>query len=433
MQVGTTSAAYASGMAMGAAFAVLLTAASLRFALTGSVISSVLLGVLAVVLFAYAAFAARMWRRTRPSDLLVGADGLVVQGGPHHGRAIAWPALLAPYASVERRDEVRLELAWLLVGFPLLLLSELFVATVASSSRGGTTWLRSLPVARLRVHVRTGETIVLGETEDPEEAESLEAARATIALVVEGRRAVRQAPASPAEIVVCPTCGAPCVASEAPTSACMHCAAAVVMPDAVRRLAASARESSVARAESHRLVKRLLEQPPAGKIDARFRALAILQLAVWPIGWAAVALRVRATGWSSSEILYLLFPGVAVLSGYFLALNAATPRRALRALTLGFGALAPARDGELARCRRCHGALAAAEGVATCTYCSADNIVGIDLRSAVSAARAQQPTFDDVLGRHRERRVSAIGLVVVAALFACFWLAVTVAHAWWGA
>ncbi len=80
-------------------------------------------------------------------------------------------------------------------------------------------------------------------------------------------------------------------------------------------------------------------------------------------------------------------------------------------LTLGFGALAPTRDGEPSRCRRCQGPLphAGIGGVAPCAYCGAENIVGLDLRPSLDPARTEQHGFDTALTtRAKEKRLWAV-------------------------
>src|SRR5690606_23713765 len=126
---------------------------------------------------------------------------------------------------------------------------------------------------------------------------SLDAARDTIASVAEGRRVVEKAPLHPVRIVTCAACGAGVLPTDAPAARCVHCGASVTMNDDARRLAASARETASARAEGHRLVASLLEQPDAAGVDAKLRVLSMAQIAVWLVGWGAVAWHARAAGW----------------------------------------------------------------------------------------------------------------------------------------
>jgi hypothetical protein len=79
--------------------------------------------------------------------------------------------------------------------------------------------------------------------------------------------------------------------------------------------------------------------------------------------------------------------GLVEASVCLVVLGAATwilaGRRALRLLTVGFGALAPERPGEPPACRRCGGPLpepGAGSAVARCIYCSATNVMAADLR-----------------------------------------------------
>lgn len=429
LQVGTGAITYATGMAVGAAFTVLLAVGAIASATSASPVQAIVLAVVALLMLAYAVSAARIARRTRASDLGIHEGGVLVRGGPRSGRSVGWAELRPPFASVQTAQEHRVELAWILVGFPLAFVAGLFFSSLGGRSDSGAGPVRAVTVTRLWLHMRGGEDVLLAETEDEDEAASILAAADTMSSLAEGRRVVEQASACAASIVVCAECGAAAIPSEESSSPCTHCGARVPMPDPVRRLAASARESAAARADSHRIVTTLLEQPDAVRVNRRLRVLLALQLAAWPLGWAAAAWHARAAGWSGSEIPHLLLPLIAVLGLLFVALGTVSERRALRALALGFGALAPRRPGEAARCRRCHGPLAAAAGVAACAYCGADNVVGIDLRAVVDAARAEQPTFDELLSRRRQTRVSTIGLGIVAMIFMLFWLGVTAAHA----
>jgi hypothetical protein len=278
------------------------------------------------------------------------------------------------------------------------------------------------------LHLRTGERIEVAETDDELEAQSLAAARDSIEAVAMGRRFVEQAPVVAADVVTCGSCGAPVVPTEATTGPCGFCNQSVTMPAPARALAESARRSATAQERDGRLVALLLEQPDAHTVNRRLGLIAASAVFGWVFGWAAVGWRVSTHGWSSSELLYVAAPGLFVMSCAFFALATVSDRAALQTLALGYGALAPRREGEPPRCRRCHGPLGTPNGVVACIYCQADNIVGIDLRPVVDDARAQEERFDAALASRRSARVSLVTLLVVALLLTAGWLAVTVSH-----
>ena len=119
-----------------------------------------------------------------------------------------------------------------------------------------------------------------------------------------------------------------------------------------------------------------------------------------------------------------------MLAGFFFARGRLADRGALQLLTLGFGALAPAREGQPSRCRMCQGPLpeTGLGGVTPCRYCAAENIVGIDLRPSVDQARSEQSNFDQALrARKREKRLW-MTLSLVAWLALLCWAGGTTAY-----
>ena len=271
---------------------------------------------------------------------------------------------------------------------------------------------------------------MVGTTDREVEASSMQAAAESIDAVMSGRRYVEQAPAIAARIVSCRNCGAPAVASEAPAVACMYCRAPVVMPPEVRQQAAAMQSMKASRATSEKIVAKLVRQPRAGRVNVRLLVFVVFMFLAWPVGWGIVAPSVIGDGWEPLDLVFLLMPFAAVMIGCFLARAGLADRGALQLLTLGFGALAPRRDGEPARCRRCHGPLqnAALGGVVQCVYCAADNIVGLDLRPTVGPARAEQATFDAALAKRKSDKTTWAVLSAVAIVVLVGWLGGSIAY-----
>jgi hypothetical protein len=145
-------------------------------------------------------------------------------------------------------------------------------------------------------------------------------------------------------------------------------------------------------------------------------------LAAWPLGWSMVLDHVMRSGVRPIDVLFSLSPAAAVCGGFFLARSRVAERGALTLLSLGFGALAPAREGEPPRCRRCLGPLPGEGlgGIVQCRYCGAENVAGLDLRPVVDKARGEAKTFDKALAVHRKERrlwrlLGAAALVVLGA------------------
>lgn len=440
LQVGT-SYLWNAGAAAASIFpALAMLGGPFVYAGADGLIAAVLVGVLLAgpMLFGGIGSLTRLGR-ARASDLEIDETAVTVVGGALGHRRFAFDELRAPYLEHETVSERRLSFGVLMLGV-LVLVAMAVVALllmILTNSEIGKVDLKGLPlrmsrdvdVSRLYLHTARGEQLVIAETEDPEEAASMAAAAESVDAVARGVRYVQQAAAAPAEILACPACGAPAVPGDAPRVACAHCGAAVAMTDHARSLAAAAEAMRGARVLERAMVARMLAAPTASKTHARLRAVLAAMLLAWPIGWTLVASRVASTGWSASAVVFLCAPVAGVLGGAFLGLAALADRVALRVLTLGFGALAPARPGAPARCRRCLGPLAAADGVAVCGYCGADNVVGIDLRPAIAPARAEQATLAEALEKDHEAQVSRRTMVVLAVVMIGGWIAATIGFA----
>jgi hypothetical protein len=408
----------------------------------GAIVGLVLLVAITLPYIIYAIASLVRSVRARASDVVIDAAGIVIHGGPHHDRRLAWQELSPPFATVEVATEKRFRLGRLLFGTVLVILSlavnALVLLVLANSKEStanigfvwfGSPWKRKeITVWRLWI-VTPRENILVGTTDREQEASSMGAAAESIDAVVAGRRYVEQAPAVPARIVTCHNCGAPVVPVPAPAVPCFYCGAQVAIPPDIAQQAMAVQAMRASRATSQRIVAKLVEQPRASRVNVRILVLAVFMFLAWPIGWALVAPRVVADGWSPTDIAFLLLPFAAVLAVCFFARAGLTDRGALQLLTLGFGALAPRRDGEPARCRRCQGPLPAADvgGCVSCAYCAADNVVGIDLRPTVQAARAEQTSLDDALRKRSSERTTWAFMTALAVLLLGAWVGGSIA------
>ena len=357
--------------------------------------------------------------RNRASDVMLLTNGLVVDGGRLHGSAMPWAELTPPFAEVEETSVRRITMKTILL-IVLAMLIERFMVTSAREP---------VRVWRLHVHHR-GQRLMVGETDRPIERDSMLAAAASVCAVVSGQKYVAEAPTVAARIVSCRRCGGPAVPDDAPSVPCVYCGAPVPLPDDVRGQAAATKSQSPERSRTGEIIARLRDQPRAARANAWLLVLSFLMFGAWPLGWGLIAYRVLDDGFQVTDVLFLALPFAAVLAGFFLARGRLADRGALQLLTLGFGALAPARDGEPSRCRRCQAPLPAAGlgGVTRCRYCAAENIVGIDLRPSVDQARAEQSGFDDALrARRREKRLW-MTLSVVATVALLGWAGGTAAY-----
>lgn len=362
-----------------------------------------------------------MWTalKTRASDLLLYPEGVQIDGGRHGGARLPWQELTPPYAHVEQTEASRLTV-WRIFVFALSLLAR--NSQVSSPLAKVTVW-------RLWVH-QHGQPRLLGESDRPIEADSMRAAASSIEAVVSGQKYVAEAPAVQQHIAVCGGCGSPAVPDDAPAVKCAFCQAWVELPPQVRGQAAAAKAMAHTRTRSAQMIAKLLDQPRAASSNVWLLTFTLFMFGAWPLSWTLTAVRVLEAGYEGKDIAFLMFPLAAVLAGFFLARGRLADRGALQMLTLGFGALAPRREGEPSRCRRCQGPLpeVGLGGVAQCRYCTAENIVGLDLRPTVDQARTEQLTFDDALSTRSRERVlwgvlSALALVALVG-----WIAGTVAY-----
>jgi len=358
--------------------------------------------------------------RNRASDVMLRADGLVVDGGRLHGESIAWGELTQPFAELEETSANRLTLK-------KIVLVALSIA--AESNLVGKGVREPVKVWRLHVHQR-GVRRTIAETDRPIERDSMAAAASSICAVVSGQRYVAEAPAIAARILSCGRCGGPAIPDDAPAVTCVYCQAVVPVPPDIRGQAAATKAAAQGRSATAEIIAKLRDQPRAAHANAWLLVISALMFGAWPLGWGLIAFSVLSDGFQASDLLFLLLPFAAVLAGFFVARGRLADRGALQLLTLGFGALAPRREGEPARCRRCQGPLpiAGLGGVSQCRYCGSENIVGLDLRPSVNQARAEQQTFDEALRtRSREKRLWTT-LSVVSAFVLMGWAGGTVAY-----
>ncbi|HEX7667275.1 MAG TPA: hypothetical protein VF407_22240 [Polyangiaceae bacterium] len=356
--------------------------------------------------------------KTRASDLLLYPEGILVDGGRLHGQRIGWKELHAPYTEVEDTRVTRLTL-WRIFLFMLSLMNK--------RSREIVSPVEPVQVWRLHV-MHNGQRKLIAETDRPIERDSMNAAAASITAVVEGQKYVEQAPAVPQQILVCGACGGPAVPDDADVVPCKYCRAPVQVPPPLRHQAAGAKAMAQSRTTTTNMIAKLRAQPRAAHSNVWLLVISLFMFGAWPIGWGVIAYRVLDDGFQGQDALFLLLPLAAVLGGFFIARGRLADRGALQLLTLGFGALAPRREGEPSRCRRCQGPLpdAGIGGVSHCAYCGAENVVGLDLRPSLDPARTEQHTFDDALKKRQKEKTLWTVLTVVAVIALIGWIVGTV-------
>jgi hypothetical protein len=443
LQIGTSATWNATGAAATLLPALAFTLLPVLYGGAAGVLVAMFVGLtLTAPFIVYAIASLLRARHARASDVLLDGHGVTVVGGPMHGRRIAWNELAPPYAQVQQVTEKRFQLGYLLLGALLFLLFLAAIALMIVARNVnlnvfrifGTPWKRK-DIQFWQLWIFAGGERILAATSEREiEAQSMQAAAESIEAVATGRQYVQQAPAVASHVITCPGCGAPAVPDDTPAVTCPYCRTQVPMTPYARQQAAATRAASSSRDTTRKAVAKLLHQPQASNINVRLAIVTALMFAVWPLSWMIVAPHVIGNGWDVFDVPVLLLPFAGVLAWSFVARAQLADRGALQLLTLGFGALAPRRQGEPPRCRRCQGPLESSEvgGVVACRYCGSDNVVGLDMRPLVGPARAQQATLEAALSqRSSEKTKWAIlsGLAILALLVGTAITAIYVGHA----
>jgi hypothetical protein len=370
-------------------------------------------GVLAVIGMAFAATGSDDAQRQAPSDLFLDEAGVLVRGGPHDGVRLRWSEVadttVTPREDSEAGAVLRM-LAGLLRVLQLRGLAERMHARV--------------------VQLRVGER-VLGEAVRRPEVQSLRSLGQTLVGIAAAR--ARPEPETTdvgTEVVRCDDCGSPALPADRAQTECVACGNTVDMPESVRgRIRAHAQSRGGERLAQ--VIARVLDQPDARAAQRWLARGGWVMRSAWPLGLATLVTLAIAhaivpdenprivlveavpsgfpwrtdLGLSTLVVAGLLVAAAFALDAYF------ANRRALRLLTLDFGAAPPTIAGGAWSCRACAGPLPSGPRVlVTCAYCEADNVLGIDLR--LHARRVQAHTRS-VAGALRHRRRARIRLVLV--------------------
>lgn len=362
--------------------------------------------------------------RSRPSDVILASNGLLIEGGVYHSHFVPWPYIDPARTTLTVEKERRYTLVRILGNGLAVLLMLL--------ARRKLFWIEraEIDVARLRVGLTDGATMLVAEAERPIEKESLEALHD--AICSSGWRTPPGAPRPRRpggrhttlgiSILFCHRCGAVAVPDDKDAVPCRYCGWPVPMPPSTRARVAAGQRVSAGRATSNRLVGKLLQQPGAGVTGQKLLIAAIAMMLAWPVSFVVGGLEIATDLYEAAGLVSLLvFPVATILGLFFLLRAALADRFALRLLTLDFGAQHPNKEGDPYTCRRCDAPLADEPGsvVVGCRYCGADNILGLDLRrDAVKATREATSLEDALAKRQKERQLWGVltGVAVLLVL-----------------
>lgn len=369
----------------------------------GSLVGMVLSLIFLVMFILFVAQNARRALQRGASDLMLDDKGIRVSGGLADGLELGWSELQAPGASVDERDDRRVTLAGM---FGSVVMTGLTLATSGENYEGprptGDDLDPNADVGKwvLVLHGITNHDVA--ETDESSEARSFKSARSSIAAAHAGRTEAAAQPTVERTFLTCPSCAGPQVLVDAATVTCPFCAATVPVSDEFRRQAQAVAALGQSFARPRDTVARLQHQPLGRTVALVIAAGAVLMALSFVVFWG---LAWTKPGRFTVELVPL---PLAVMGLTVSLIRAWLARRgALRMLSLGYGALAPAQQGQAPRCRRCIGPLpgSPAGAVERCGYCGTDNVMGIDLRPVVHATRAAEETLEPMLAQlARERR-----------------------------
>ncbi len=331
--------------------------------------------------------------RQRPTDVILDRDGLRFEGGKRHGQRLAWGDIDGARSMIEPRKD-----------------SEL-------------ADLHALVLCR-----RDGNRMEVAVADNQGERQSLAALLATIQAAAGGSPPAEPPPPSGPVLLACGNCGAAVRPEVADQVTCASCGQTVAVSRELRERIRAAAILPGARADSARLVERLLEQPGAHSANLWLTIGALPAFAAWFVALiTGVVLWTRAQLETSDVFLLSVFAVATVLGVAFLLQRRIVDRGALHLITVGLSADPPVEEGGEYRCRQCAAPLppAAGEVLARCAYCATDNVMGLDLRAPAEQAWREKLNLGKTLEQRRTDRRrwtrwalwAALGAVVGALAF----------------
>ncbi|MDB4992866.1 MAG: hypothetical protein JWM74_298 [Myxococcaceae bacterium] len=356
--------------------------------------SAVTTGLVATVPLFFAALHVWVARMTRPSDVVLSADGAHFEGGLHHG-------VLAPWGKITSVQTERL-LAW---NFKVWLDSREREDPDEEEKRQER--LKN-PETDLQLSLCMGkETLVLAQGELPIEERSLR----TLRDVLDRRRhpgAKRVAAEQPSlHTLACTSCGAMVTPVAEETTPCGSCSRAVTMPEDIRTRVAHAQAIERTGRALGPTVRDVLAQSRAVQVNRFFAAVCVVLL-------LSVILECSFIGFSGTAGVHLglsglflaLCPAALLAACYFAMRMHVATRAAALVLTLDYGAISSDVPGEPFRCRACGAPLPKLIDpiVVRCMYCEADNLLDLDLGERRQKQESDVHHLDVVLARRRRER-----------------------------
>jgi hypothetical protein len=385
------------------------------------------IGTFALAALAYALTALVRAVRSFPADLVVGEEGLTLDGG-RRARFLAWRDIDPTRSTFEQRLEwhVTGELLALTLLFPVALIMGFFALLNALLRVEQDVDPRVL-VHRLVLRDARGAVKLRATVEDLADAEAL----AAVLSLAEARAAALEVPVADAQTKVrvasCSTCGAPCETEPYGPTLCRHCGTAFTPPREVVPLVRDEARLEEERDAQERLLASLLARRDVRSIRRRIVAL----------GLVGLALDVAAFGFATDFELpipsgtpLLRLVGLAAMTLLALGYAAQAPlrdRRAVHVLATHHAARAPKTRHGRPLCHTCGAPLEPRpfEVTQVCSHCRTENVLGLDLRAHVEASRRDTGSLRELVAEHARERRSArrrafAGAVALAVLLPMF-------------
>mgnify|MGYP001546268484 CR=1 FL=1 len=332
----------------------------------------------------------------RPSDVVLDDKGFRVEGGYRNGASLRWEELDAKASRI--RD-------------------------------GGSVLLRELVAAK-----QDGTLVPVAEGDETGAFEALlDVWRAAGGLPAhgaakpakakrKGRRRGKHATEGEAapvpvtvEIVACGNCGAAARPEDAPSTPCLYCGTAVPMRETLRQRVREFSSHLALKAQSQRLLLRLLEQPTASFTMAPLAVLAAAMFGSWLFGAGVFTLSLlRSAATFPLVFCALVAPFLFTVLLGLLSSVVVSRRVAVRAVALDFAAVAPPQPGKPCGCRVCGAPLPHTEAaLARCAYCDSTNVLASARPRAPTGVKDHAKSLEDTLeGQRVEQWVRLIFLVL---------------------
>lgn len=320
---------------------------------------------------------AQAWKH-RPVDILLGAEGLRVEGGLLHGQTLLWKELVQDGFCLQIIDEER----------------EIWIDTLRPE----------LQCEHLRLFATRQDQhkVLLFEAEENEEQLALVGLSKLLHLA-----SGEQKSSYSRNFLGCPLCRQVIELQDLPQVRCPKCSSAIPVPPELRQ---RIQDGMARRGGGHwsELLQRRQRDAQAWLLGWQLMSLVVPGWLVWVMALVTAQRLHLAHHLNGAAALALfLLPVLVMLTLLSVAAGRLETRVLWRSILMGYTARFPGNPIEPYRCRSCEAPLPAGrESLVRCAYCHADNVISSTLRPP---ARLVSPPPSDLssLWRTEEQRRAA--------------------------